>query len=340
MAAGFMGYSTTGGEYGITSARGMDFVSNAVAGSKIVGGDGSNWTKNSDGSTTIEKNGTTYTVGPTGQNALSGSIQNLLDKVGSVSAQNSARAASAASEQRDWSSNQAQISRDYNAAEAAKNREWQEYMSNTAHQREVADLKAAGLNPVLSAMNGSGAAVTSGATASSSMPSGDKADTDMSTNSSIVGILSAWIQSQTALEAANVSARTQEAVADKTTAMSKFIAELNNATSRRNADVQSWTSLSVADKQASVQKYAADLQNTASRYGSYLSWEAATSIAKNQLEWQSEHPNNWFQVANSLLEGLGLSYGDTGSIVNDILQGNSNYWQNYVNNGGYSGFKK
>jgi len=64
-----IGYSPGGGEYPVGSERGLSFIKNATAGSKIVGSDGSVWLKNKDGSTTITKNGQTYTIGKQGNNA-------------------------------------------------------------------------------------------------------------------------------------------------------------------------------------------------------------------------------------------------------------------------------
>ena len=58
----------------------------------------------------------------------------------------------------------AQDANSFNSAQAVANRDFQERMSNTSHQRQVEDLRAAGLNPML-AING-GSSTPSGSSAS------------------------------------------------------------------------------------------------------------------------------------------------------------------------------
>lgn len=68
------GTASGGGSYVIGSQKGQDFVNSAAAGSTMTGGDGSTWTKNADGTTTIVSNGVSYNVGkPAGGTSPGGS---------------------------------------------------------------------------------------------------------------------------------------------------------------------------------------------------------------------------------------------------------------------------
>lgn len=88
-----------------------------------------------------------------------------------ASAQDVLNAREANAVQRDLWSDQAA----YNAEQAAIDRAFQAYMSNTSYQRAVADLKAAGLNPILAAGN-MGASTPVGSAASAGLATSAKAN--------------------------------------------------------------------------------------------------------------------------------------------------------------------
>ena len=110
---------------------------------------------------------------------LIGAGVGLAGTLGSVYGQESTNRSNETIANNATSANMAEASRDreFQAAQVSAQQEFQERMANTAHQREQADLRAAGLNPMLTA-KGVGANSPSGASASGAQGSAVTAKLD------------------------------------------------------------------------------------------------------------------------------------------------------------------
>lgn len=229
--------------------------------------------------------------------------------------------AAQAQKQMDYQTRSDRAAMAWSAAEAAKSRQWTENLSNTAHRREMNDLLAAGLNPILAANNGaySGSGATgqgfssSGASGSASLGSSAMGQTDMSAGSVLASMMSGIMSTARDLAVTRMTTEQSKYNTDMNYAMAKLAAGAsiynnNNTVSaqkaiaslNRDSDIQranisasaqraaasmsAGAMMSAASTNAAAARYSADKHAEAAKYGSDQSSSASRYGSDKSLE--------------------------------------------------------
>lgn len=222
-----------------------------------------------------------------------------------ISANNTAQSQAFAREQMQFQRDSDANAMAWSAAEAQKNRDWQERLSNTAHQREVQDLIVAGLNPILSANQG--AYTGSGATGQGFSSAGAMGQVDNSVGAAMASLYNTVMNTASQAAIAGMYVDAEKYQADMSYASAKTSAEasiynnnnnieankainaMNNDAALQRANISSAATLGAAGMNAAAIRASSENAAAASMYGSDKSLEASNYRADLEFSQKTEH---------------------------------------------------
>lgn len=181
---------------------------------------------------------------------------------------------------------------------------WQLEAANTAHQREVKDLRAAGLNPILSANRGA-------ATPSAPMAPVVNPLENVIPNARMAAMLKGELEQQTAqTNATEAQALASEGAAMNSRAQAQLAGEVENTQRSQQSQLQALTELARRQAQQTQamtgltnQQRATEEQRTQQTY--HNARQAAAQARQSELTG----PGHVGQAANSVSEMIGRLFG-------------------------------